>query len=144
MDSVRYERKGMLGQGLSMASAICVAILPKLVCPACWPAYAGLLGSFGIGFVDYTPYLAPLTLFFFTLATLPLAYKAHRRRGYGPFFVGIAATVVAMGGKFWLGSEPAMYTGLALLVAALIWNMWPVRSVDETHCPACAREVGPD
>jgi mercuric ion transport protein len=36
---------------LIVLPAIGVAMLPKLACPACWPAYAGLLSSVGLGFL---------------------------------------------------------------------------------------------
>ena len=38
-----------------------VAVLPVLTCPACWPLYAGLLSALGISFVNYTPFLFPIT-----------------------------------------------------------------------------------
>ncbi len=120
-----YKITGVFKRGLSMAPAIGVAILPKLTCPACWPAYAGLLGSFGVGFINYTPYLAPLTLFFLTLAVLPLAYRAQSRHGYGPLVMGAAAAVSVMFSKFILESDPAMFGGLGLVVAASLWNTWP-------------------
>ena len=131
--------RGAIRDGLSALPAIGVALLPKLTCPACWPAYAWILGLFGIGFVNYTPYLAPLMAFFLTLAVAPMAFRAKSRRGYGPFAVGLAAAVVVMGGKFWFDSDYAMNGGLGLLVAALLWNMWPMK---KPSCPACAREAG--
>lgn len=68
---------------VALLPAIGAALLPKLTCPACWPAYAGLLSALGVGFFDYTPWLLPLTLVFlvFTLATL--AWGARKRRGHG-------------------------------------------------------------
>lgn len=41
-----------------------VSFLPKLACPACWPAYAGLLSSVGLGFLIKTAYLLSLTIGF--------------------------------------------------------------------------------
>ena len=28
-----------------------VSLMPKLICPLCWPAYAGLLSAVGLGFL---------------------------------------------------------------------------------------------
>ena len=41
----------------ALLPAIGAALLPKLTCPACWPAYAAVLSALGVSFVDYTPYL---------------------------------------------------------------------------------------
>ncbi len=34
--------------GLLALPGVGVSILPKLACPLCWPAYAGLLSSIGL------------------------------------------------------------------------------------------------
>ncbi|MBM3733950.1 MAG: MerC family mercury resistance protein [Acidimicrobiia bacterium] len=105
-----------------MVPSIGAAFLPKLTCPACWPAYGGLLRSLGIGFVDYTPYLLPLTGAFLTIAVLALAYGAPTRRGYGPFALGVVGATIVMIGKFGFDSDPAMWVGLCILVATSLWN----------------------
>jgi len=51
-------------QGMLALPSIGVSILPKLACPACWPAYAGLLTSIGLGFLISVVYLLPLTAAF--------------------------------------------------------------------------------
>jgi len=117
--------------------AVGVALLPKLACPACWPAYAGLLSSLGIGFFDYTPYLLPLTTVFLLIAVAALAYRARQRRGYKPFMMGLLAGAILLIGKFYFDSDAAMYTGLSLLVAASFWNTWPRSQSAGASCPAC-------
>src|SRR5260370_27513328 len=52
-------------QGLLAFPGIGVSLLPKLMCPACWPAYAAVLSSVGLGFLISTTYLLPLTALFF-------------------------------------------------------------------------------
>ncbi len=114
------------------------ALLPKLTCPACWPAYAGLLSSLGINFTNYTPYLLPLTGFFLALSVFALAWRARMRRGYGPFWLGAASAFAVLAGKFGFDSDAAMYAGLAVLVAASVWNSWPRRRGNaDPDCPAC-------
>lgn len=115
-----------------------VALLPKLTCPACWPAYAGLLSSLGIGFVDYTPYLVPFTLAFLAISLGTLVYRAKSRHGYGPLALGLVAGAVLMIGKFVYDSDAAMYIGLAILVVASLWNTWP--KSQQPNCPACATD----
>jgi len=132
-------------RGLKLNAAVLpsvgAAMLPKLTCPACWPAYAGLLSSFGVGFFDYTPYLMPLTGFFLIVAVLALAYRAAHRRGYGPFALGVAAAGFVMVGKFGFDSDLAMWVGLCALVGASVWNAWPKRrdaaAGEKADCPSC-------
>lgn len=130
--------RGLPGWGSSLASApgIAFAFLPKLACPLCWPAYAGLMGSLGLGFLIDEIYLFPLTASFLVVAAGALAFRARSRRGYGPFALGLAASVVVLAGKFAFNSNAAMYGGIAALVAASIWNVWPVRS-KAAGCTAC-------
>jgi mercuric ion transport protein len=110
---------------LATVPGIAFAFLPKLACPACWPAYAGLLSSVGLGFLLDTAYLFPLTVVFLILAAGALAFRARTRRGYGPLGVGLAAALVVLVGKFVFDSNTAMYGGIGLLIAASVWNMWP-------------------
>lgn len=121
----------------AMLPTVGVAFLPKLACPACWPAYAGLLSSLGIGFFDYTPFLLPLTAVFVLIAIAALAYRARQRRGYKPFLMGLLAGAILLIGKFHFDSDAAMYTGLSLLVAASLWNTWPRPQSAGASCPAC-------
>lgn len=116
------------------------ALLPVGICPACWPAYAGLLSSLGLGFLLETTYLLPLTGALFLFALVSLAYKARSRRGYGPLGVGVAATTMALLGKFAVSSNLLLYLGLALLVGASLWHAWP-RKTATGSCPQCASQV---
>ncbi|MEN8174856.1 MAG: MerC family mercury resistance protein [Pseudomonadota bacterium] len=130
-DGSRWQLNG------AMLPAVGVAFLPKLACPACWPAYAGLLSSLGIGFFDYTPYLLTLTAVFVLIAVAALAYRAKQRRGHKPFLLGFAAGVMLLAGKFLYDSYVAMYAGLALLVLASLWNTWPRAQPAGAPCPPC-------
>lgn len=124
-------------RSLAVVPGIGAALLPKVACPACWPAYAGFLTSVGLGFLLDTTYLLPLTAAFLAIAVGALAYRARSRRGYLPFAVGLLAAAVVLVGKFTFESEPSMYAGLAVLIAASVWNTWP-RQQDVPACPACA------
>jgi len=55
----------------SLSPGIGVSLLPTLACPLCWPAYAGLLSSLGLGFLISTKYLFPLTVVFLAVALGP-------------------------------------------------------------------------
>lgn len=133
--TTRTSGNGGWRSSLAMVPGIGLAFLPKVACPACWPAYAGVLTSLGLGFLMDTKWLLPLTAVFLFVAVGALGFRARRRRGYGPFFVGLAASTIVLAGKFGFESDPAMYAGLGLLVAASIWNTWPRRAAPA--CPAC-------
>lgn len=112
---------------LATLPGIAPALLPKVVCPACWPAYAGLLTSFGLGFLLEVRWLFPITALFLLFAIAALGFRASRRRGFGPFLLGLGASAIVLGGKFGLGIDAATYAGLPLLAGASIWNTWPRR-----------------
>ena len=129
--------KKSIKQNLAVVPAIGSVLLPALTCPGCWPAYAGLLSSLGLGFVDSTPYLLPVTIVFLALALFALGYRATNRRGYKPLFLGFAGAVVLVIGKFVSFSDVATYSGIALLVGASLWNSWSFSSKESEACPAC-------
>jgi hypothetical protein len=129
-------------QNLLAAPGIGLSLLPKVACPACWPAYAGLLSSLGLGFmVPNLTYLLPLTVAFLLIAVGTLAFRARRRRGYVPFALGILAAGFILLGKFYLASNPVLYAGLGLLILASVWNSWPIAS--RCICAPTAENVPP-
>lgn len=114
------------------------ALLPTGVCPACWPAYAGVLSSLGLGFLLESSYLFLLIAGMLGLALLTLAYRVKSRHGYGPLWMGVLASCLALFGKFAITSVPVLSLGLALLVAASVWNAWPRKAASLRSCSACA------
>lgn len=135
--AVRVRAPDPRWQGLAMLPGIGAAFLPKIACPACWPAYAGVLGSLGLGFLMDTTWLLPLTAVFLGLAIGALAFRARRRRGFRPMILGTFAAAIVLAGKFGFESDAAMYVGLAILVGASLWNTWPRKQV--ISCSACVR-----
>ncbi len=116
-------------QSLLAAPGIGLSLLPKIACPACWPAYAGLLSSLGLGFlIPNVKYLLPMTAAFLMLAVGMLAFRVRRRYGYVPFVLGLLAASLILFGKFSLASNPVLYAGLGLLIVASVWNSWPITS----------------
>lgn len=120
---------------------VVLALLPKGLCPACWPAYAAVLSSLGLGFLIEDRYLLPITIAALLLATLALAYRARARRGYGPALVGVAAGAALVLGKFALDLPDAFaYASVAVFAGAAIWNAWPIRRA--ASCPSCVSSSG--
>ena len=122
--------------------AFAVALLPSVSCPACWPAYAALLSSVGVGFLPTTPYLLPLTLASLAIPLGVLAGQARRGNGYLPLVLGGIGALLLITGRFAWGSNTLLYWGLATLVSASAWGGWSRRkgnaSVPSGSCPACA------
>jgi hypothetical protein len=134
----KSDSKGFERNTISLLPAIGTALMPKLVCPACWPAYTGILSALGLGFVNYSPFLLPLTALFLVAVLVTLAWRAKTRRGYAPLAIGVVAAVIVLVGKFHFESDPATYAGIALLVGASLWNAWPRRNQTES-CPVCVK-----
>lgn len=116
-----------------------VAALPVLTCPACWPLYAGLLSALGLSFVDYTPFLLPVTAVLLFISLIPLVWKARQQWGCWPVATGLMGATLILYGKFWLLSQPLYYVGIAILLVASIWNIWPRRKKEK--CYRCISET---
>jgi len=119
--------------------AVVMALLPKLACPACWPAYAGVLSALGLGFVNYTPFLLPLTVLFLLVSVGSLFFSARRHRRIEPLALGISGATIVVVGKFVWNSDIVMFGGLAFLVCASLWNTWLAR---KTRCSVCVDGAG--
>lgn len=137
LSALKRESAPAWKRSLFALPGIGVALLPKLACPACWPAYAGLLSSLGLGFLLSSTYLVPLTLVSLALAVGALGFHARRRHGYGPLFLGLTASVVVAVGKLGYESNAVTYAGLAVLVVASLWNTRPPSVATALPCPAC-------
>ncbi|HHQ47613.1 MAG TPA: MerC domain-containing protein [Acidobacteria bacterium] len=124
---------------LAAAPGIGASLLPIGVCPACWPAYAGLLSALGLGFLLRKTWLLPLTIVALGVAVGALAWRSRARRGLGPALLGLSASAAIVIGKFVLPSTVLSSTGIVVLVAASIWNAWPRRSHEsgDGACPCC-------
>ena len=120
-------------EGVLTAPAVVASLLPKAICPICSPAYTAVLSSVGLGFIA-TTYLLPVTIGFLAVALATLGFRASKRRGLGPFTIGLGAAACVLSGKFWLGNNSTTYVGVVLLVVASAWNAIPKRPA---LCHAC-------
>lgn len=117
--------------------AVGTAFLPKLTCPLCFPAYAAILSAVGLEFMDYTPYLLPLTAMFLVLALAVLARQSQRNGNFDSLILGIAAAVLVLAGKFHADSDWITTGGIVLLVAAVVLG-GRMKPTTPASCPACA------
>ncbi len=124
-------------RALAAASpALGVVFLPKLVCPLCFPAYAAILGALGIEFLDYTPYLLPLTAFFLAMALGVLALQARRTGNVAALLLGLAAAMIVLLGKFHFEHDWLTTGGVILLIVAILFGNRN-RTNTTPACPAC-------
>ncbi len=95
------------------------------LCPACYPAYAGILSALGLTALLDTTVQTMLTVLFLSVALAALLFKAKSRRGYGPFALGVSASILLGFSKLVMGSDPITYAAVGVLVLAGLWNVWP-------------------
>lgn len=127
-------------QTLTAVPGIGVSLMPKLICPLCWPAYASIVSSVGLSFLIGTTYLLPLTATLLGMTAASLALRARRRHGYGPLGVGSVGALLILGGKFGIDSITIAAMGFILLLGAAIWNASPIHA-ESSFCPTCSDET---
>lgn len=134
----------MIKRILTALPGIGAALLPNATCPACWPVYAGILSSLGLGFLMTGSYFYLFIGILLSISLFSLAYKAKTRRGFIPFWIGLLSALIIVGGKYYTLSEYVFYFGALLLIIASIWNNIPIKknsSPDNKEpiesCPNC-------
>jgi hypothetical protein len=110
--------------GFLTIPAVVVSLLPILACSLCWPAYAALLSSLGLGFLGNSTYLLPLTGVLLVVAVGGLGLQI-KSAGYGPFALGVVSGGAILAGKFMVESNLATYSGVVLLAIASAWSLMP-------------------
>ncbi|SRR6266446_2520073 len=65
--------------GLLTIPGVAVSLLPSLACALCWPAYAALISSMGLGFLASSAYLLPLTGALLAVAVVGLGLQIKTR-----------------------------------------------------------------
>lgn len=128
-------RTGLLSN-LAVVPGTLAAFLPALSCPGCWPVYAGLLSSMGIGFLWQGPYLLPITVSLLAIALAALGYGAGHRRGYGPLVLGSTGSVTMLFAKFLFHLPWVANVAAGSILAASLWNAWP-KKMARRSCQAC-------
>src|SRR5216684_5606075 len=123
--------------GLLTIPGVVVSLLPSLACALCWPAYAALISSLGLGFLASSTYLLPLTGALLAMAVGGLGLQI-KSKGYGPFVLGIVSVATILPGKFLIGSNLMTYGGVAVLMIASAWSLVPRRSAASAPCSTCA------
>ncbi len=128
-------RRSLLRAG-AVLPGLAGSALPVGACPACWPAYAGVLSALGIAPALSGRLTLALLAGALTVSVALLLWRAPSRRGYGPAAAGGLASAVILVGKLFPTAAPLVWAGVALLVVASLWNAWPKKTTGET-CPNC-------
>jgi len=108
----------MIKRILIALPGIGAALLPNATCPACWPVYAGILSSLGLGFLMTGSYFYLFIGILLSISLFSLAYKAKTRRGYIPFWIGLLSAAIIIGGKYYMLSDYVFYSGAFILIRA--------------------------
>lgn len=143
----------------SLGLSIVVAVLPK--CSLCVMAHATILGATGLAAVPQS-WTRPVAAGSLIAALALLAYRAPRRRGYRPFWLACVAALLLVAelththpaaGAVHTGhvTAPApegmhgpllSWAGVALLLAASVWNAWPRARTPASAAQARAEGCG--
>jgi mercuric ion transport protein len=126
--------------GFLAIPAAVASMLPVLGCPLCWPGYAALLSSLGLGFLASVRYLFPLTIALLGIALAGLAIQAQRQ-GLMPIMLASVASVAIVTGKFVVDLSAATYAGVALLLLASALSVVRGRIVPSA-CAECGSDSG--
>ncbi len=143
VDAIKsYKAEGQNSGWISALGAVpaaVLAIVPIGLCPACLPAYLGVLSALGLGFLNQWKYLFPLTLGALAIFLGVLIYEGLKKRRFAAVLIGTAGSALLIAGKFVFESDPANYAGIALVLTAAIWNAF-ISKESESSCPACAED----
>ncbi len=124
---------------LAILPAIGVALMPKLVCPACWPAYAALVSALGLGFLISAKNLFIVSTLFLGLALIALFTQGRKKQSYRSFWLGLFSVLLILFGKFALDNDSIVYGGVLLLTLAAILDFLPQK---KKTCLTCETDKG--
>jgi len=141
-NAINNQRSGFIrskpGGIIAAVSAIGIAFLPKISCPLCWPAYAGILSLVGLGFLLTGTNLLIVSSIFLGMVLVVFGLRARARRNFIPFWGALAGVLMLIGGKFIFENMPLFYTGTIFLTVAAIADMWPFYK--SQNCNNCKEE----
>lgn len=104
----------------SMMLSLGIAFFPK--CPVCLAAYMSMFGSFSLANTAIMGWLFPL-LISFLVAHLLLLLKKSKKKGYGPFFLSLAGTILILSGRILFNQNKAvLLLGMLFILSGSLWN----------------------
>jgi mercuric ion transport protein len=103
------------------APGVMAAAVASLGCPSCWPAYAALLSTLGLGWLLAEPWELPVLAGLLGVALIPLGVRGIRGGGYGPLLVGAVASGIVLATRAEGDASLATYGGAVLVSDAVMW-----------------------
>ena len=121
---------GSSSQGRSWARSLLLLpgallpLLPSATCPVCISAYVGVLSAVGLGFLINERVLVPLIAFFLAINIVSVAWstRSHRRRE--PLLGTLLGSAAVVVGRLMWHVHLLVYSGVVLLLAASLFNLW--------------------
>ena len=127
LDDARGRRPRWL-RALAVLPGAVVALLPVAHCPACIGAYFGayfaVLSAVGLGFLTTERVLAPLIAVFLVFGVGTVAWSTRSHRRLGPLVFTLLGSAAVVGGRLIWNVPAVLYSGVALLIGASLWNLW--------------------
>ncbi|MFI5323348.1 MAG: hypothetical protein ACHQ6U_07415 [Thermodesulfobacteriota bacterium] len=131
--------RSRFGGFVAGVAAVSVALLPKIACPICWPAYAGLLSAVGLGFLIRGTNLLIVSTIFLGLALTVFALRGRNRKNFMPFWLALIGVSLIIPGKFLLNRMIVFYAGTAFLTVAIMLDIWPLNKL--ASCKVCNEKI---
>ena len=131
-------KKGVIAFFAAIPATL-IAVFPTVFCPACYPALAALLSSFGLGFFASEAVIQPLTIIFLLIALLALFYQSHKLKKYASFIVGVIGALGIYAGHYLFPSLVLTYISVGMLIGASIWNLVNKKKIfkNQEECSSC-------
>lgn len=122
------------------------ALLAAVAAPCCFPLFAALAATLGLGVLDR---FETMVIYFFqgcallALVGLALSYRKHRRPG--PLGAGLLGGVALAYSFYWNWRTELLYAGLVAILIASVWNWFCSRETARAEpvlksvitCPSC-------
>lgn len=130
--------RSRFGGILAAVPAIGIAFLPKIVCPLCWPAYAGILSAIGLGFLLTGTNLLIISTVFLGMSLIVFGLRGKARGNFIPFGIAFAGIFMLLAGKFFFDNLSLFYTGTFFLTGAVFADIWPFYK--SQNCNDCNKQ----
>jgi len=111
-------------RSLAMMPGALLPLLPNVTCPACVAAYGGVLSAVGLGFLLTERVLAPLIVLFLGVGIASVAWSTRSHRRAGPLIATLIGSAAVIMGRVVGHVHSVLYAGVAILIAASLWNLW--------------------
>ncbi len=97
--------------------------LSKFSCPLCVGPYSSVLASLGGGVLATRAGLAGVTMVLLLLSVTGMAWSAHHHQHYGPLWLTLIGSGVIIAERMFWTVPALLYSGVAVVTAASVWNL---------------------